>query len=189
MSAESIRAKLQAAKEAKNGGATVTKPPVGETNLDDPHAMSAANAPKQELSPLAQKLAARRANPAAIKTIAVPSNASSDTSAIPDAKLQSLLMIPADAKELEGFAAEEFVGILPQLQAALDAKAPGIAGYLGKINENLNQYQELAHLLNEEQLGVICSGFFFLTDTNMAAAVGKPRSKKTMTAAMAEALF
>ena len=187
MSAESIRAKLQAAKEAKNGGATIaatstvdTPPPVVETLTAKP---------PQELSPLAQKLAARRANPAAIKTIAVPSNASSDTSAIPDAKLQSLLMIPADAKELEGFAAEEFVGMLPQLQAALDAKAPGIAGYLGKINENLNQYQELAHLLNEEQLGVICSGFFFLTDTNMAAAVGKPRSKKTMTAAMAEALF
>jgi DNA polymerase/3'-5' exonuclease PolX len=76
---------------------------------------------------------------------------------------------------IQGFDAEKFLHTLEEFKVKIEEKAPGIANYLKDIHSNLNQYQELAHLLTDEQLGLIVSGFFHITDTKMAEVVVKSR--------------
>jgi hypothetical protein len=78
---------------------------------------------------------------------------------------------------IKGFDAAKFLETLEVFKEKIEEKAPGIANYLKDIHANLNQYQELAHLLTDEQLGLIVSGFFHITDTKMAEVVVKSRKQ------------
>lgn len=136
---------------------------------------------------MAEKIALKKSGKS-VPTMNIPAATPADNLPPPDA-IQSLLVVPEDSQKLEGFNANEFVSLLPALRSALDTKAPGIASYLTKINENLNQYQELAHLLNEDQLALLTEGFFFLTDTDIAKAVTKKNSRAVMTIDLVDKMF
>lgn len=52
----------------------------------------------------------------------------------------------------------ELLPKLDQLQAELLASDPKMPGHLKEIHKYLIQYEELAHLLSEEQIAIILSG-------------------------------
>jgi len=101
----------------------------------------------------------------------------------------SLLVVSEHMKQLEGFDPVAFVGKLAEVRQGVEARAPGIENYFREINKNLNQYSELCHLLNDDQLAALTAGLFYLTDTNMAAAVVTGKSKKNLTINELEAMF
>lgn len=102
----------------------------------------------------------------------------------------SLLAIPQDMRALEKFDPLAFVTKLANLRQQIEAKAPGVAQYMQEINKNLNQYPELAHLLNDSQLAALTAGLFFLTDTKIAEAVmGKKSGKKVFSESELNAMF
>ncbi len=111
---------------------------------------------------------------------ATPSTGATTTikhqAALPTAVPELLTKVSPEMSKLEAFDTAKFVANMASLHTALEAKAPGIAGYLRDINRNLNQYQELTHLLNDEQIGVIVSGLLFMSDTQIATV--KATSKR-----------
>lgn len=67
---------------------------------------------------------------------------------------------------------------ISSLQAALSAAAPGYEKLLQEIHTNLAQDEEMAHLLTEEQVGVICAAL-----TKKKGIVLAEQSKKSGTTA------
>jgi len=53
---------------------------------------------------------------------------------------------------------EETLEKIEQLKAALLAKDPAMPGHLRAIHRNLVQYEELSHLLTEDQIATILDG-------------------------------
>lgn len=104
-------------------------------------------------------------------------------------ELKSLLEIQDPLKELENFNPEQFVSKLPQFAQAIESKAPSVATYLQDIHKNLVQYPELVHILNDEQLSLICQGLLYVTNTEMAKISSNPRTKGKLTVEQGEALF
>lgn len=81
-------------------------------------------------------------------------------------------------EQIVGFDSAKFLRTLDEFKVNLEKSAPGIANYLKDIHANLNQYPELCHLLTDEQLGLIVSGYFSYTDTKMAEVVVKSKKGK-----------
>jgi hypothetical protein len=94
----------------------------------------------------------------------------------------------AELEAIQGFDANNFLSLLSKLHTEVSNKAPGIPTYLKEISKNLNQYQELAYLLNDTQLEILTSGFFAMTNTKMAEVVVKSK-KGAVTIDEAELLF
>jgi hypothetical protein len=72
--------------------------------------------------------------------------------------------------------AEVIAKILPKLQQLdemLESQAPGIKNYLLEINEDLRQYPDLVHLLNDEQIRPIYSALRAVTNTVITAKAAK----------------
>lgn len=103
--------------------------------------------------------------------------------------MKALLQITPELDALEELDCKAFVAKLPQLAQGVESRAPGVANYLREILKNLNKYPELTHLLNDDQLGVICSGMLFQTDTEMAQLKTKTRGKKELTINEMESIF
>lgn len=117
----------------------------------------------------------------ASKLVSVPKESAIEPSEIEIAADNVLLAVHEDMKTIEGFNPDVFVTLLPKLASEIEAKAPGVGRYLEEINKNLTKYQELTHLLNDDQLSVITSGLFYLTDTTMLVAATKKGSKAVLT--------
>lgn len=66
------------------------------------------------------------------------------------------------------------------LQSALAAQDPLIAGHLSEIHKLLIGQEELVHLLSEEQVAVIIQGQMKQANIDLAA-VTKPKSKTALT--------
>lgn len=72
--------------------------------------------------------------------------------------------------------AEVISRILPklsQLDEMLESQAPGLKNYLLEINEDLRQYPDLVHLLNDEQIRPIYSALRAVTNTVITAKAAK----------------
>lgn len=72
--------------------------------------------------------------------------------------------------------AEVIAKILPKLSTLdemLEAQAPGLKNYLLEINEDLRQYPDLVHLLNDEQIKPIYSALRAVTNTVITAKAAK----------------
>ncbi len=92
---------------------------------------------------------------------------------------ETLPTLIADPLEtIVGFDYHKFNGLLSRFAVELEKKAPGIPNYLKEIHNNLNQYPEIVHLLNDTQLNLICSGYFHYTDVKMAEVVVKSKKGK-----------
>ena len=115
------------------------------------------------------------------KLVTVPKESAIEPTEVEIAADNVLLAVHEDMKTIEGFNPDLFVTLLPKLASEIEAKAPGVGRYLEEINKNLTKYQELTHLLNDDQLSVITSGLFFLTDTTMLVAATKKGSKAVLT--------
>ena len=91
--------------------------------------------------------------------------------------------------------AEVIAKILPKIQLLTDAllaQAPEVRNHLLEINEDLRQYPDLVHLLNDEQIAPIYSALRQQTNVVIAAkAAKKPANKKASAddAAMLNALL
>ncbi len=78
----------------------------------------------------------------------------------------------ADLSSLQGSDAEDIMDKLRELDHALIAKTSDIGLLTIKIRQNLEKFPELTHLLDDQQLGIICSGV--LTMANVAT---EPKTK------------
>jgi hypothetical protein len=156
--------------------------------------MSEQTNAKPTAQSLKEKLAARKAEAAKqlVSPGAIASIAKSEEVAAQNGKTEEVPSIGSSNQfeSIQGFNGEAFLTLLNRFELELEAKAPGIASYLKEIHKNLNQYQELSYLLTDEQLNLVASGFFHVTDTKMAEVVVKSKSKKaTVTIDEAEKLF
>jgi len=163
----------------------------GESTKEVENTLTEGSSPVSTPTPpspnsLAAKLAARKVSGTINITAAESSEATNPT---PDPQLESLLIKPQGIDELEDLNADEFLTKLTYLNQAIEAKAPAISTYLQEINKSLVQFQELAHILNEDQIATIVSGLLFLTNTNMAEAVTKKGSRKVMKIDEVESIF
>lgn len=71
---------------------------------------------------------------------------------------------------------EQVVSRIADLQTALQTAAPNYESLLHVIHVALSKDEELAHLLTEEQVGVICSGLAKKKNIVIAATTAKSRS-------------
>lgn len=72
----------------------------------------------------------------------------------------------------------ELLPKLSALETALLAKDPKMPEHLREIHKYLIQFEELAHLLNEEQIAVILRGNQVQTGVILAAETTKTRGNK-----------
>lgn len=142
------------------------------------------------LAAIRERLAAQRAAaPTAGSTLKAAATATkaivsaAPESAVPSATESNILRVSEAMTTLQKFDPQNFVNKLVLVRNGVESKAPGVATYLQEINRNLNQYPELVHILNDEQIGVIVSGLLFMTNTNMvqASAAGKRKAPLTDT--------
>lgn len=144
---------------------------------------------------LKAKLAASKAANATTTPIApiaagkIQAATSAHIAQAPSAVENSLLVVSEHMRQIEGFDPVAFVTKLAAVRQGVEARAPGIENYFRELNRNLNQYPELCHLLNDDQLAALTAGLFYLTDTNMAAAVVTGKSKKNLTIDELQAMF
>ncbi len=80
--------------------------------------------------------------------------------------------------QIAKFDPDSFMSSLSSLQDQLLANAPGMPSYLRQIHQNLKQYPELTHLLDDSQIKIIVSGLLKKTNTDMAAVATKKRGSK-----------
>jgi hypothetical protein len=156
MTTETVLQKLARIREAKEKQAKVAA-----TTTTTAEAMKAPTASSQ-LIPAATIATAQLAEEA---------NGTEDSEPTPT-------LLPNPLENIVGFDSRLFLSQLDKFKTCLETKAPGIANYLKDIHSNLNQYPELCHLLTDEQLGLIVSGYFDYTDTKMAEVVVKSRKGK-----------
>ena len=70
--------------------------------------------------------------------------------------------LPEEASELDGLDADRFISTLQNLDAATFEKTPDIRTFCREIRKNLEQYPELTHILNDDQLGILVGGYLEL---------------------------
>lgn len=92
---------------------------------------------------------------------------------------------------IDDFSPDLFMRELASLDQEIKNNAPGITSYLRAILNNLKKYEELTHLLNDEQIAIITSGLLKKTNTDMASLATKKKGGKKipMTIDEATALF
>lgn len=91
---------------------------------------------------------------------------------------KGLYDMPSEASELDGLDADRFITTLQNLDAATFEKTPDIRTFCREIRKNLEQYPELTHILNDEQLGIIVGGYLELKGVETA-----PKTKAAKSAA------
>lgn len=136
---------------------------------------------------LAAKMAAKKLTGLVNIPAAHKAEQANPTRVLPN--IEQVLEITKDMDTLEGFNPKEFLDLLPNLAAAIEVRAPGIAGYVQQINTQLNEHEELTYILNNDQLNIICSGLLFLTNSNMADAVSKSRGTRILSLTESTAMF
>ncbi len=83
------------------------------------------------------------------------------------------------AKQPQTAEHSQLLARLEGLEAALVANDPQIRGHMAEIHRLLTTYEELVHLLSDEEIGKIMAAQQKLTNTSLVAAIA---SKKTSTA-------
>lgn len=81
---------------------------------------------------------------------------------------------------------EKFKIVFQKLRLAQIAKTPDLPNLQIETMENLRQYEELCHILRDEQVAVIVSGAFHVA--NVKIATGKSKTATATTAAKASGL-
>jgi hypothetical protein len=95
---------------------------------------------------------------AATKTIA-GSTEDATAAYLKDREEKGIYTVPDAAYALEGLEADKLLEQLRELDAATIEKTPEIPRLGVAIRKNLEQYPELTHILSEDQLGIIVSGY------------------------------
>ncbi len=67
---------------------------------------------------------------------------------------------------------------LEKVQAGLLRNDPELSTHLKVIHKQLSEYEELAHLLTPEQIGVLMKGFQQMTSISLITEKAKTPSKK-----------
>lgn len=78
---------------------------------------------------------------------------------------------------------------LIELQVALEQRDPNIKNHLAEIHKHMIQYEEIVHLLSEEQIAIVMKGQQQHTNTTLVQDVVKKKtstSKKAATLGMAD---
>ena len=70
---------------------------------------------------------------------------------------------------------------LRDLEAATVEKSPDIRQFSRAIRKNLEQYEELTHILSDEQLGIITSGILTLANVSTEPKSAAAKTKRTKT--------
>lgn len=130
----------------------------------------------------------------------LPADAISNITAAPSKTLVIGKRLPADVPEPDGefirtfdeaiFKIEEldkegFISNMHMLSQHLEADDPHITSYVSAIYENLYQYEELAHLLTEEQIGIVVRGVLKAKGANIKTTARKTTSVKQAVDAVA----
>lgn len=86
-----------------------------------------------------------------------------------------------DFKKPEGseIPVEKFRQVFQALRAAQLAKTPDLPKLQVETMENLRQYEELAHILSDEQVAVIVQGAYYVADVKVAAGKTKVATATT----------
>lgn len=80
-----------------------------------------------------------------------------------------------DSEALEGLDTAVMIDKMRRLDEAVIRKTPELPNLCRDIRANLEQYPELTHILTEEQLGLIVSGY--LTQANIETSPKTPQAK------------
>jgi hypothetical protein len=72
---------------------------------------------------------------------------------------------------------------LEEVEKLLLARDPAIKGHLAEIHKNLIQFEELTHLLTDEEIGVLMAGQQIQTDTTLLTEAKKASKSRTSAAA------
>lgn len=72
---------------------------------------------------------------------------------------------------------------LAKLEQLLEARDPAIKGHLQAIHKNLIQYEELVHLLTDEEISVLMAGQQIQTDTTLLVEAKKTSKARASAAA------
>ena len=78
--------------------------------------------------------------------------------------------VPEELRKLKGLNAELFMANLLSVEQGVKGSGENIQDYLRLIHANLNQYPELTHLLNEDQIALIVQGFIYESKEQVAVA-------------------
>lgn len=100
---------------------------------------------------------------------------------VADQRAAGVYDLPEEATTLiGGTEAEQLVSTMMQLDAALVEKTPEIRTLSREIRKNLEQYPELCHILKEEQLHIMVTGYLTLAGvkTEPKTKAGKTASAK-----------
>lgn len=97
---------------------------------------------------------------------------------VADQEAKGVYKLPEEAHTLMGEEANHLIATMQALDAALVEKTPEIRTLSSAIRKNLEQYPELTHILNDDQLHIMVQGY--LTIANVKTA---PKTKAAKTAA------
>lgn len=84
---------------------------------------------------------------------------------------------PTDTSPQQSPQYEQIQQRLGFLETALNEQDPRIKDHLKEIHKMLIQYEELVHLLSEEEIGKILQGQQVITNTTLVAAVTAKSAK------------
>lgn len=86
--------------------------------------------------------------------------------------------VPDELRQIEGLNAELFMANLLSVEEGVKNSGENIQDYLRLIHANLTQYPELTHILTDDQIKIIVSGF--LTESSTQIKVSTQRGGKSM---------
>ena len=78
--------------------------------------------------------------------------------------------VPEELRKIKGLNAELFMANLLSVEQGVKGSGENIQDYLRLIHANLNQYPELTHLLNDDQIALIVQGFIYESKEQVAVA-------------------
>lgn len=93
---------------------------------------------------------------------------------------KGLYQLDERVQSIEGLDTNTLIDNLKQLDAAVYEKTPEIKSLSQAIRKNLEQYNELVHLLTDEQLGIMASGYLYTAgvETEPKTAQGKSTARQ-----------